>query len=93
MFKPIALLLFALLLVVSGCSNKLSNQITRSISERSPSDNPIAVAQTSGDTVRLDLTLSAARFAVDKDNCLVPYKTIIDLVEIEFGLMQKVTVF
>lgn len=55
MLKPIALLLFALLLVVSGCSNKLSNQITRST-------NPIDAAQTSGDTLRLDLTQSTVRW-------------------------------
>lgn len=55
MFKPIALLLFAMLLVVSGCSNKLSNQITRST-------NPIAVAQTTGDTLRLDVDQSVVKW-------------------------------
>src|SRR5688500_9128968 len=55
MFKPIALFLFALLLVASGCSNKLSNPITRST-------NPIAVVQTSGDSLRLELTQSTVRW-------------------------------
>jgi polyisoprenoid-binding protein YceI len=52
MFQPIALILFALL--IASCSNKLSNQVTRST-------NPVT-AQTSGDTLRLDLNQSVVRW-------------------------------
>jgi len=53
MFKPLALILFALL--IASCSNKLSNQVTRST-------NPITATQTSGDTLQLDLNQSVVRW-------------------------------
>lgn len=53
MFKPIALILFALL--IASCSNKLSHQVTRST-------NPITATQTPGDTLRLDLNQSFVRW-------------------------------
>lgn len=55
MFKPIVLILFALLLVVSGCSNKLSTQVLRST-------NPINTTSFSGDTLWLDLNQSIVRW-------------------------------